>query len=64
MSFGNTLVAGLIFATLAVLVTGVALMSLGGKANAKYGNRLMVARVTLQGLVILLIMLLFAAGGE
>ena len=64
MSLGNILIAILILATLAVLISGVVLMSLGGKANAKYGNRLMVARVSLQGLALLFIMLLFMAGSR
>lgn len=39
-------------AVVAVLVTGLILMSKGGEANKKYGNRLMQARVMLQGLAI------------
>ncbi len=46
-------------ATLAVLVGGVVLMAMGNKANTKYSNKLMVARVTLQGLVIVLLGLMF-----
>lgn len=61
---GNILVVLLMLATLAVLVGGIVLMGAGGKLNARYGNRLMVARVTLQGLALLLLALLFAGGGK
>lgn len=64
MGFGDILIAVLMLATLGVLVAGIVLMSAGGKANAKYGNRLMSARVSLQGLVLLVIILLFMAGGK
>jgi hypothetical protein len=50
----------LIIATVVVLLSGIALMGIGGKLNQRYSNRLMVARVTLQGLVIMMIALLFA----
>lgn len=62
MTIGNFIVAGLLLATFGVLITGVVLMSVGGKANAKYGNRLMTARVTLQGMAILMLALLFFVG--
>lgn len=39
-------------ATLGVLVTGLVVMAMGGDTNRKYGNRLMVARVTFQALAI------------
>ena len=42
-------------ATLLVLILGVSLMMAGGKLNAKYGNKLMVARVGLQALTLLCI---------
>jgi hypothetical protein len=48
--------------TLGVLVTGVALMMKGGAANKKYSNKLMVARVGLQGLTLLVIGVLFFIG--
>lgn len=44
-------------AVLAVLMTGLFAMSKGGKFNEKYGNKLMRARVGLQGLAILLLAL-------
>jgi len=49
-------------ATLLVLVAGIVLMMKGGTLNEKYGNRLMVARVTLQGLTIALLGLFFLIG--
>ena len=62
MSIGYYFVAVLLFATLGVMIAGVLLMGVGGKTNIKYGNRLMVARVTLQGLSLMAIAFLFAVG--
>ena len=42
---GDTVIAALLLAIVGVLIAGVVLMGIGGKANAKYGNKLMVARV-------------------
>ena len=42
-----------------VLAIGIVSMVKGGKFNEKYGNRLMQARVTLQGLVLLLLALAY-----
>jgi len=39
-------------ATAVVLVAGIILMARGGEPNRKYGNKMMVARVTLQGLAL------------
>lgn len=36
-----------------VLVTGIVVMGKGGDLNARYGNKLMQARVILQGLALL-----------
>ncbi len=41
------------------MLSGVFLMGKGGKANSKYSNKLMVARVTLQGLILLIILLMY-----
>jgi hypothetical protein len=49
---GTFLLLGLMLAVAAVLVTGIALMARGGESNRKYGNKLMVARVMLQGLAL------------
>ena len=45
-------------AVVAVLITGVIAMVRGGEFNRKYGNRLMRARVMLQAVAIVLVMLL------
>ena len=39
--------------TLLVMIAGVVCMATGGKMNEKYGNSLMIARVSLQGLTVL-----------
>ena len=59
---GSSLIIILLIAVVAVLVAGVVIMGVGGKANEKYSNRLMVARVTLQALVLLLLVMLFSTG--
>lgn len=43
------------FLTLITLIVGIIIMAKGGKLNAKASNKLMVLRVTLQGIVIILI---------
>lgn len=43
------------FAVVAVLATGLIAMSRGGDFNEKYGNKLMQARVYLQGLTLVLL---------
>lgn len=48
----------LMLATAGVLVTGIVLMARGGPANQKYGNKLMVARVALQGAALAMVVLL------
>lgn len=55
---GLIMVIGLMLATVVVLILGITIMARGGEINRKYGNKMMVARVTLQGLAILLVMLL------
>lgn len=47
------IVMGLMLATLLVMVGGIFMMARGGEANAKYGNRLMTLRVTLQAATII-----------
>lgn len=46
--------------TLLVMVAGLLCMATGGKMNEKYGNALMVARVSLQGLTVLALFALVA----
>lgn len=60
----DILVVLLLLAVLGVLIAGVVLMALGGKANAKYANTLMTARVALQALAILALVLMFAVGNK
>lgn len=62
MSVGDYVIVALMLATFGVLMAGIALMGIGGPVNAKYGNRLMVARVSLQGMVLLMLALLFFLG--
>lgn len=47
-----------------VLAAGLILMSRGGEANKKYSNRLMQARVMLQGLAILFFILAIVTAGR
>ncbi len=41
---------------LVVLIVGIVIMAVGGKANAKYSNKLMTLRVILQAIVILMLL--------
>ena len=50
-------------ATLAVLVVGLVGFFHGGEFNRKYGNKLMRARVTLQFVAVLLLVLVLLSGG-
>jgi hypothetical protein len=52
------LLAVTLLAVVAVLLAGVFGMARGGEFNAKFGNKLMRARVTLQGLAVVLFLLL------
>lgn len=51
------LMALAMIATLVVLIIGIAAMMKGGKFNEKYGNKLMSARVILQGIALLFLAL-------
>lgn len=62
MNTTHLIVLILMLATLGVLIAGVSVMMIGGKLNAKYSNKLMVARVGLQALTILFIGLLIMVG--
>ncbi len=53
----------LMAAVLIVLFVGLSVMIKGGKFNEKYGNKLMVARVTLQGLALLVFFLIATTTG-
>ena len=55
-------IAAVVVLTLAVLVVGVVSMLRGGRFNRRHGNRLMRARVLLQGVALVLILLFFLFG--
>lgn len=55
---GIVMLIGLMMATVLVLVIGIGLMARGGEPNQKYGNKLMVARVALQGAALMVLVLL------
>ena len=61
---GPIILVLLLILTFGVLVAGIILMGIGGKANAKYANRLMSMRVLFQGLALLLLALLFMVGNK
>ena len=52
----------LMFATVIVLAVGMGMMIKGGEFNRKYGNRMMIARVSLQAMAIGMLALLMLAG--
>lgn len=52
------LLIGVMLAVLVVLILGIAAMARGGEFNRKHANKLMVARVVLQGIAIALVALL------
>ena len=54
----------LLIALVGVLLAGVVLMGMGGEKNKRYSNKLMVARVWLQGLSLLVLALIFALGNK
>lgn len=62
MSAMDYIIVALMLATFGVLMAGIVLMGVGGAYNARYGNKLMVARVSLQGLVILMLAVMFYLG--
>ncbi len=62
MSASDYIVLALMMATFGVLMAGIVLMGMGGNANFKYGNKLMTARVSFQGLVLLMLALVFFMG--
>lgn len=55
----QTLVIFALAATLAVLLAGVVAMLRGGEFNAKYGNKLMRARIAMQALAVGLMFTLY-----
>jgi xanthine/uracil permease len=53
-SFFPVAIVGAMIAAVGALLLGIVSMAKGGEFNRKYGNKLMRARVGLQGLAILL----------
>ncbi len=53
-----------LLAVVGVLLLGVTGMARGGDFNAKYGNKLMRARVLLQGLAVVLFLLLIVTSNR
>jgi hypothetical protein len=62
MSASDYIVLALMMATFGVLMAGIVLMGMGGNANYKFGNKLMTMRVSFQGLVLLMLALVFFVG--
>lgn len=62
MSIGDYFVVALMLATFGVLMAGIVLMGTGGALNNRFGNKLMMARVSLQGLALLMLALFFFIG--
>lgn len=51
-------------AVLGVLVLGLAAFFKGGEFNRKYGNKLMRARVALQALAVILLLIVLVTAGD
>jgi hypothetical protein len=62
--FFAILVVSAMLATLGVLVVGIAGMAQGGEFNRRHANKLMRARVILQGVAILLFAVLILVSGK
>jgi hypothetical protein len=63
-TFFFVLVLIAMFITLGVLATGIIGMARGGEFNAKYGNKLMRARVIAQGVALALFALAVLFGAQ
>jgi len=55
----NIITIILIISTMLTVIAGVSIMIIGGKINKKYGNKLMVVRISCQATAILLLFILF-----
>lgn len=64
MSFGTIILILLMLSVVGVLFVGIGSMLVGGEFNRKYGNKLMIARVTLQGMAIAMLLLLVMCGDK
>jgi xanthine/uracil permease len=63
-SFFPIAIVGAMIAAVGALLLGVVSMAKGGEFNRKYGNKLMRARVALQGLAILLFIVFMLTYGS
>jgi hypothetical protein len=63
MTFLTTMLLIAMCATLAVLIVGLVGFFIGGEFNAKYGNKLMRARVALQAVAVLLLLVVLVSAG-
>lgn len=59
MSGFDFVILGLMGVVAVILISGLIVMAVGGKTNEKYGNKLMVARVGMQALVVMLLGAMF-----
>ena len=59
---GSTIILILMALTLSILVVGIVLMAIGGKLNSKLSNKLMVARVLVQFIVVMLLAFFYFLG--
>ena len=64
MSFAQIIVMIALMVTLGILLVGVIGMARGGEFNAKYGNKLMRARVIAQFTVLLLLVIFAFLSGD
>ena len=64
MSFIIILTICTALSVIAVLVLGIISMMKGGEFNKKYGNKLMTARVVLQAITIILLLILWMASSK
>ena len=53
------LIVGIMIVVFLVLIAGLIVMAIGGKTNKKYGNKLMMARIGSQALIVFLLGLMF-----
>ena len=58
----NTVIAVLLGVVLVVLIAGLVVMGIGGKTDRRFSNKLMTARVAVQAVIVLLIVVIMMAG--
>lgn len=59
MSGFDYLIIAIMLLVAVILIAGLVVMAVGGKTNQKYGNKLMMARVGSQALVVFLLGIMF-----